>query len=78
MCVYVLIKPLRLYSIIRCACKYICMCILLICVSLLKACHQMVAGARKVLERQCPGVKIEVEEVQETRESAFGNSSGIM
>ncbi len=43
-----------------------------------QACHKMVMGARKVLERQLPGVGLEVKEVQETRDSAFGNSSGIM
>ena len=40
--------------------------------------RQMVHAARKVFEKQLPGVTIDVDEVQETRSSAFGNSSGIM
>ncbi|XP_064385885.1 RNA 3'-terminal phosphate cyclase-like isoform X2 [Halichondria panicea] len=44
----------------------------------INACHKMVMGARKALERQLPGVGLEVKEVQETRDSAFGNSSGII
>ena len=43
-----------------------------------QVCHQLVQSARRLLERQLSGVPIEVNEVRETPQTAFGNSSGIM
>ncbi len=48
-----------------------------------QACHQMVQSARNVVQNYLSsieerGVVLEGEKVQETEETAFGNSSGIM
>ena len=46
--------------------------------SIVQASDQMVQAAKKIIERQLPGVPIEVNQVEETAATAYGNSSGIM